>query len=164
VGHHVALSIVGTDRLPESGYFRAKLAQEQLIESSPIQYSIVRATQFFEFVDSIADAATEGDTVRVAPVLFQPIAAQDVAGAVGRVALGPPLKGMIDIAGPEQFRFDELIRQALSARHDRRQVIADPRAPYFGAEVGEHSLVPIDDALLTETRFEDWLSRSTTGK
>ena len=135
VRHHVALSIVGIDGHPECGYFRAKVAQEKLIKESTIPYSIVRATQFFEFVKSIADSATEGSKVRVAPVLFQPIAADDVASAVARVALDPPLNGTIEIAGPEKFRFDELIRQDLKASNDPREVIADPHARYFGAEV-----------------------------
>jgi uncharacterized protein YbjT (DUF2867 family) len=160
VGHHVALSVVGTDRLPDSGYLRAKLAQEKLIEGSSIPYSIVHATQFFEFARPIADGATDGDTVRLAPVLFQPIAADDVATAVCRVALGEPVNGIVEVAGPEQFRFDELIRRALTARHDPRKVVADPDARYFGARLAERSLVPGDDARLAETRFEDWLSRS----
>jgi uncharacterized protein YbjT (DUF2867 family) len=158
VGHHVALSVVGADRLSESGYFRAKIAQEKLIENSSIPYSIVRATQFFEFVTSIAQAATEGDAVRLAPVLIQPMAAEDVAAAVARVSVGSPVKGIVEVAGPEQFRLDELIRRGLSARQDPRQVITDPRARYFGAELGERTLVPDGDALLAETRFEDWLS------
>lgn len=161
VGHHVALSIVGTDRLPDSGYLRAKVAQERLIKESPIPYSIVRATQFFEFVNRIADEATDGDTVRLPPVRFQPMAADDVAAAVARVAMGAPLNGIVEVAGPEQFRFDELIRLSLSARNDPREVIADPHARYFGTELGERSLVPDGDgAQLGETRFEDWLRRS----
>lgn len=162
VGHHVALSIVGTDRLPESGYMRAKVAQEKLIKESSIPYSIVRATQFFEFVNRIADSATDGNTVRLPSVGFQPMAADDVASAVARVATAPPLNGMVEVAGPEQFRFDELIRRGLSARQDPREVIADPQARYFGTELGERSLVPGDDAQLGETRFEDWLSRSAS--
>ncbi len=161
VGHHVALSVVGIERLPENGYFRAKVAQEQLIKASPIPYSIVRATQFFEFVNSIADEATHGSTVRLAPVLFQPIAANDVASVVGRTAVGAPLNGTIEIAGPRQFRFDELIRMGLRARNDPREVVADPHARYFGAELSEGALVPDSAAQLGETRFEDWLSRST---
>jgi uncharacterized protein YbjT (DUF2867 family) len=157
VGHHVALSVVGTERLSESGYFRAKIAQEQLIRDSSIPYSIVHATQFFEFVKSIAAAATDGDTVRLAPVLIQPIAADDVAGAVSRVAEGAPANGIVEVAGPEQFRLDELIRRALSARNDPRTVVADPHARYFGAELGERTLVPGDGARIGETRFEDWL-------
>jgi uncharacterized protein YbjT (DUF2867 family) len=162
VGHHVALSVVGTDRLSESGYFLAKIAQEKLIKESSIPYSIVHATQFFEFVKSIANAATMGNTVRLAPVLIQPMAADDVAGAVGRVATGSPLNGTIEIAGPEQFRLDEFIRQGLSALNDPREVIADAQARYFGAELGGRTLVPGDDAQLGETRFEDWLNWSTS--
>ena len=161
VAHHVALSVVGTDRLSESGYFRAKIAQEKLIQESSIPYSIVHATQFFEFIKSIADAATDGNTVRLAPVLIQPMAADDVASAVGRVALGSPVNGIVEIAGPEQFRLDELIRRSLDAQNDPRQVIADPHARYFDAELKERTLVPGDGASLAETRFEDWLSRAT---
>ena len=160
VGHHVALSIVGCDRVPESGYLRAKVAQEQLIRNSPIPYSIVRATQFFEFLKRIADEATDGNRVRIPPVLFQPMAAVDVASAVGRVAVGAPLNGILEVAGPQQFRFEEFIRLGLSARHDPREVVADPHARYFGAELGERSLVPDAGARLGETRFEDWLRQS----
>ena len=162
VGHHVALSIVGSDRLPDSGYMRAKVVQEKLINESSIPCSIVRATQFFEFVTRIADSFTEGNTARVPPVSFQPMAADDVASAVRRVAIGSPLNGIVEIAGPEQFRFDELIRLGLSSRKDPREVIADPHARYFGTELRQRSLVPTgDDAQLGETRFEDWLSLST---
>jgi uncharacterized protein YbjT (DUF2867 family)/nitrite reductase/ring-hydroxylating ferredoxin subunit len=157
VRHHVALSIVGTERLSESGYFRAKLAQEKLIQESSIPYSIVHATQFFEFAKSIADAATNGNTVRVAPVLFQPMSADDVAAAVAEVAVGAPVNGIIEIAGPERFRFDQFIRRALSARNDTRMVVDDAHARYFGAELSEQSLVPGDNARLGKTRFEDWL-------
>ena len=156
VGHHVALSVVGTDRLSESGYFRAKIAQEKLIAGSPIPYSIVHATQFFEFFKSIADAAADGDTVRLAPVLIQPMAAED-----GRTAVGSPLNGVVEVAGPEQFRLDEFIRRGLEGRDDPRSVIADPDARYFGARLNERTLVPGDDAGLAETHFEDWLSQST---
>jgi uncharacterized protein YbjT (DUF2867 family) len=159
VGHHVVLSVVGTDRLSESGYFRAKIAQEELIKSSPIPYSIVHATQFFEFVESIAAAATDGDTVRLAPVLIQPMAANDVALAVGRISVGSPVNGVVEVAGPEQFRLDELIRQGLSARQDPRDVVADPDARYFGAKLSETMLLPGAHAQLGETRFEDWLSQ-----
>ena len=158
VAHHVALSVVGTERLSESGYFRAKIAQEKLIQESSIPYSIVHATQFFEFIKGIADAATDGNTVRLAPVLIQPMAADDVASAVGRVALGSPVNGIVEIAGPEQFRLDELIRRSLDAQNDPRQVIADPHARYFDAELKERTLVPDDGASLAETRFEDWLN------
>jgi uncharacterized protein YbjT (DUF2867 family) len=164
VGHHVALSVVGTDRIPDSGYLRAKNAQEKLIEGSSIPYSIVRATQFFEFVGRIADSATDGDTVRLPPVLFQPMAADDVAAAVGRVAVGDPVNGIVELAGPDQFRFDELVRQALAARHDPRQVVADPAAPYFGAVLGERSLVPVGDAHLADTHFTDWLDQTPPGR
>ncbi|HEY7561671.1 MAG TPA: SDR family oxidoreductase [Gaiellaceae bacterium] len=160
VGHHVALSVVGTDRLTESGYFRGKIAQETLIEGSPVPYSIVHATQFFEFVTSIADAATDGDIVRLAPVLIQPVAADDVAAAVARTAVGPPVNGIVEVAGPEPFRLDELIRHALEERGDPREVVADPDARYFGARLGERTLVPDGDATLAETRFDDWLGRS----
>ena len=159
VGHHVALSVVGTDRLSESGYFRAKIAQEKLIEGSPIPYSIVHATQFFEFFKSIADAATDGVTVRLAPVLIQPMAAEDVAAAVGRTAVGSPVNGIVEVAGPEQFRLDAFIRQGLEERDDPREVIADPDARYFGARLDERTLVPDDDARLGETHFEDWLNQ-----
>ncbi len=161
VGHHVALSIVGTDRLPDSGYMRAKVVQENLIKESSIPYSIVRATQFFEFVARIADSFTEGDTVRVPSVGFQPMAAEDVAGAVAKVAMGSPLNGIVEVAGPELFRFDECISRGLSARKDTREVIADPHARYFGTELSERSLVPDQGALLGETRFEEWLIGAT---
>jgi uncharacterized protein YbjT (DUF2867 family) len=162
VGHHVALSVVGAERLPDSGYFRAKVAQEKLIKESPIPYSIVHATQFFEFVKGIADASTDGDQVRLPHALIQPMAADDVAAAVGRVATGLPLNGTVEVAGPEKFHLDELIRRGLGARDDPRVVVADPRARYFGAELSELTLVPGDDAELGETRFEDWLSRSAS--
>jgi uncharacterized protein YbjT (DUF2867 family) len=157
VGHHVALSIVGTERLPNIPYMRAKIVQEKLIKESSLPYSIVHATQFFEFVNTIADSATVGNTVRLPPVFFQPIASEDVANAVARVAAGAPLNGMVETAGPDRFRFDELIRQALRARNDPREVITDPRAGYYGGEVTEFSLVPIGEAQLGEIRFEDWL-------
>src|SRR6185437_11436499 len=170
VQHHVALSVVGTDRLAERrpsdgektirGYFRAKLAQEKLIQESSIPYSIVHATQFFEFFKSIADGATVGNTVRLAPVLIQPMAAEDVASAVARTAVGAPINGIVEVAGPEQFRLDELVRRALAARHDPRKVAADPQTRYFGAKLGERMLVPGADAKLGEIRFEDWLSQS----
>jgi len=162
VGHHVALSVVGTDRLFESGYFRAKIAQEKLIKESPIPYSIVHATQFFEFAKSIAAAATDGNKVRLAPVLIQPMAADDVASAVGRIAVGTPVNGTVEVAGPERFRLDEFIRRGLSAQHDPREVVADPEARYFGAELAELTLVPGDNARLGETRFDDWLRQPTT--
>src|SRR5688572_3486437 len=159
VRHYVALSVVGADRIPDSPYLRAKHAQETLIKGGGIPYSIVHATQFFEFVMRIADEATVGATVRLPPVLFQPMAADDVAKAVGRIAEGAPLNGTADVAGPQQFRFDELVRQGLSARNDPRTVVADPHARYFGTELDERSLVPLGDAQLGEIRFEDWLGQ-----
>lgn len=162
VAHHVALSIVGVDRLPDNGYFRAKVAQERLIQSGPIPYSIVRATQFLEFIDGIADSATSDNEVHIAPVAFQPIAADDVASAVAAVAAGSPLYGRLEISGPEQLRFDEVIRRRLLARNDPRQVVADPQAPYFGAVPSEQSLVPLDGAQPGKIRFEDWLSTPAT--
>lgn len=164
VGHHVALSVVGTERLSESGYFRAKIAQEKLIRRSSIPYSIVHATQFFEFIKRIADDATDGNTVRLAPVLIQPMAAEDVASAVARISVGSPVNGIVEVAGPQQFRLDELIRRVFSERDDPREVITDPNARYFGAELGERTLVPGDDAKLAETRFDDWLSQSVVSK
>jgi len=160
VGHHVALSVVGTERLSESGYFRAKIAQEKLIKRSSIKYSIVHATQFFEFIERIADDATDGNTVRLAPVLIQPMAAEDVASAVGRISVGSPVNGIVEVAGPQQFRLDELIRRFLRERRDRREVITDPHARYFGVELDERTLLPGDDARLAETRFDDWLSQA----
>jgi uncharacterized protein YbjT (DUF2867 family) len=161
VDHHVALSIVGTERLSEGGYFRAKIAQENLIKRSSIQYSIVRATQFFEFeLKRIADDATDGNTVRVAPVLIQPMAAEDVASAVGKISVGSPVNGIVEVAGPQQFRLDELIRRFLRDRRDPREVITDPHACYSGAELDERTLLPGDDATLAETRFDDWLSQA----
>ena len=160
VGHHVVLSVVGTERLSESGYFRGKIAQEKLIRRSSIPYSIVHATQFFEFIQRIADDATDGNTVRLAPVLIQPMAAEDVASAVARIAVGSPVNGIVEVAGPQQFRLDELIRRVLSERDDPREVITDAHARYFGAELGERTLVPGDDARLAETRFEDWVSQA----
>jgi uncharacterized protein YbjT (DUF2867 family) len=157
VGHHVALSVVGTDRMLESGYFRAKLAQEKLIEGSSIPYSIVHATQFFEFIDGIADGATDGNIVRLPPALFQPTAADDVASGVERVAISAPLNGIVEIAGPEQFRLDELIREVLKARNDPREVITDPNARYYGINPSERTLLPGDGARIGKTRFGDWL-------
>jgi uncharacterized protein YbjT (DUF2867 family) len=159
VGHHVALSVVGTERLSESGYFRAKIAQETLIKESSIPYSIVHATQFFEFTKSIAAAATDGNTVRLPPALIQPIAAEDVASAVGRVSVGAPLNGIVEIAGPDQFRLDELIRERLSATGDPREVVTDPQARYYGIIPRERTLLPGADALVAETRFQDWLEQ-----
>src|SRR5215467_3215172 len=159
VKHYVALSVVGTERIPDSPYLRAKSAQETLIKGGGIPYSIVHATQFFEFYKRIADEATVGTTVRVPPVLIQPMAADDVGKAVATVAEGLPLNGTVEVAGPEPFRFDDLIRQTLRARHDPREVIADPHARYFGAEPGERSLIPADGARLGEIHFQEWLNQ-----
>jgi uncharacterized protein YbjT (DUF2867 family) len=158
VGHHVALSVVGTDRMAkQSGYFRAKLAQEELIAAGPIPYSIVRATQFFEFLRTIADSATVGDTVRLPSALIAPIASSDVAEAVADTAVGDPVNGIIEVVGPARFDLPELIRTALTARGDSRRVVADPSARYRGVELSERTLVPADDALAFETHFEDWI-------
>jgi uncharacterized protein YbjT (DUF2867 family) len=156
VGHHVALSVVGTERLLESGYFRAKLAQEKLIEDSSIPYSIVRATQFFEFVPAIADAATQDGEVHLAHVFFQPIAGEEVAKTVGRVAVGTPLKGQLEVGGPERFRMDEFFREVLAARGDNRPVVTDPKATYYGISPTERALVPEDDALAGELTYAAW--------
>jgi uncharacterized protein YbjT (DUF2867 family) len=160
VGHHVTLSVVGTDRVPESGYLRAKAAQEELVKAGPIPYTIVRATQFFEFIGRIADSSTDGNTVRLPPALVQPEAADDVASTLADVAVGAPLNDTVELAGPEAFRLDELARRLLSAKDDPRQVTADPHARYFGAELDDGSLTPGDDARIAPTRFEDWLSQS----
>jgi uncharacterized protein YbjT (DUF2867 family) len=159
VRHHVALSIVGAERLTESGYIRAKIAQEKLIKSSSIPYSIVHATQFFEFATRIADEASDGDTVRVPPALIQPMAADDVAAAVCNVALGAPLNNTIEIGGPAPLPFEDFVRQGLRAVSDQRVVAADPRARYFGTQLSERSLLPGDGAQLADTRFDDWLSQ-----
>lgn len=162
VGHHVALSVVGTERLLESGYFRAKIAQENLIKGSSIPYSIIRATQFFEFVKGIADLSTKGNIIRLPPALIQPMAAEDVAGAVCRIAMGSPLNGTVEAGGPEQFRLDELVRRGLATRKDPREVITDPHARYYGIELSESALVPGKEARLGETRFETWLSQAAS--
>jgi len=162
VGHHVALSVVGTDQLSESGYFRAKITQEKLIKGSTIPYTIVHATQFFEFLKGLADISTQDGKVRLPHVLFQPMAADDVASAVGTVAVGPPLNGTVEIGGPEQFRVDDLVRRRLAALKDPREVIADPKALYSGAKVSEKTLVPGNDARLGKTTFETWLNQSAT--
>src|SRR5512132_1100431 len=160
VGHHVALSVVGTDRLLASGYFRAKMAQEKLIKASPIPYTIVRATQFFEFVGGIAQSATEGQTVRLPPVLMQPIAADDVAAVMADVALAAPLNGTFDLPGPEPIRQDDLARQFLKATGDARTVVTDADATYYGINVNDQSLTPSENPRLGTTRFSDWLSRN----
>jgi uncharacterized protein YbjT (DUF2867 family) len=157
VKHHVALSVVGSERMLESGYFRAKIAQENLIMASSIPYSIVRATQFFEFVKGIADFSTEGNKVRMPSALIQPMAADDVASAVGQVALGKPINGTVEFGGPEKFHLDKFVRKGLAASKDPREVVTDPHARYYGIAVKERTLVPGDDAKLGKTRFEDWL-------
>jgi uncharacterized protein YbjT (DUF2867 family) len=161
VRHHVALSVVGTERLSESGYFRAKIAQEHLIKGSTIPYSIVHATQFFEFLKGLADLSFDGDKVRLPPVLFQPMAADDVASAVADIAVGPPVNGTVEIGGPELFRVDELVQQRLASLGDPREVVADPEARYSGAKVGIRTLVPGNAARLGKTRFETWLAQSS---
>jgi len=161
VGHHVALSVVGTDLLSESGYFRAKIAQEKLIQESQIPYTIIHATQFFEFLKGLADISMVDGKVHLPPVLFQPMAADDVASAVGRIAIASPVNGIVEIGGPEQFRLDELVRRRLAALNDRREVIPDPKALYSGARVSERTLVPGKNAQLGETRFESWLTQSS---
>lgn len=160
VRHHIALSVVGTERMLESGFFRAKLAQENLIKASPIPYTILRATQFFEFVKKIADLSTDGNEVRLPPVLFQPMAADDVASALAEVAAKSPLKTTVETGGPEKFHLDETVRRDLAARKDPRKVIADPNARYYGIRVTERTLVPDAGARLGKTRFEDWLTQS----
>jgi uncharacterized protein YbjT (DUF2867 family) len=157
VAHHVALSIVGIDRLPASGYYRAKVAQERLIEGSSTQYTIVRSTQFFEFVDRIADEAADGDTVHLAPVLVQPIAADDVAEALCEVAIEPAVNGTVEVAGPQQFRLDDLVRTVLSRRDDPRKVISDPDTLFFGTQLDERSLIPEGShARPGKTDFAEW--------
>ena len=160
VRHHVALSVVGTERLLQSGFFRAKMAQEDLIKASKFPYTIVRSTQFFEFVNGIAQSATDGQTVRLSPALVQPIVSDDVADALAEVTLGAPVNGTIEIAGPERLRLDELVRRFLSAKQDARQVVADVHARYFGLELNDQSLTPGDNPRIGPMRFEDWLSRS----
>jgi uncharacterized protein YbjT (DUF2867 family) len=159
-GHHVALSVVGCDRVPDSGYLRAKVAQERLVTDSNMPYTLVRATQFFEFVQGIIDGGTDGNTVHLAPVLFQPIAADDVATAVAEAAVGVPTNGVIEVAGPEQFRLDDLGRSTLAARQDPREVLTDPGARYFGAVLDERSLVPLNGARLADTRLADWSAQA----
>jgi uncharacterized protein YbjT (DUF2867 family) len=153
VGHHVALSVVGSERLLESGYFCAKIAQENLIKGSSVPYSIVRATQFFEFVKGIADFSTDGNKVRLPSALIQPMAADD--------AMGSPVNGTVEVGGPEKFRLDELVRRGLAARNDPREVVADPHARYYGVALSKRTLIPGHDARLGETRFETWLTQST---
>jgi uncharacterized protein YbjT (DUF2867 family) len=159
VGHHIALSVVGTHRLSESGYFRGKIAQEKLILGSPVPYTIVQATQFFEFLKGVADISVDGGKVHLPHVLFQPMAADDVANALARIAVAPPVNGTVEIGGPEQFRIDELVQRRLASLNDPREVVADPNATYSGAKLGERTLVPDDNAQLGETRFETWLTQ-----
>jgi uncharacterized protein YbjT (DUF2867 family) len=160
MGHHVTLSVVGADRLPDSGYLRAKVAQEELVEAGPIPYSIIRATQFFEFIGRIADSSTDGDTVLLSPALVQPEAADDVAATLADVAVGAPLNGMVELGGPEAFPLDEVARRVLSAKGDARRVVADPHVLYYGAGLDDKSLVPGENARIAPTRFEDWLAQS----
>jgi uncharacterized protein YbjT (DUF2867 family) len=159
-GHHVALSVVGTEHLLASGFFRAKMAQENLIKASPVPYTIIRATQFFEFVNGIADFFTDGNKVRLPTALIQPMAADDVASEAGRIATGAPVNDIVEIGGPEKFRLDELVRQGLAAHQDPREVVADPNARYYGVELSERTLLPGDGARLGETRFADWIKHS----
>ena len=161
VGQHLALSVVGTDRLLESGYFRAKMAQENLIKASGIPYTILRSTQFLEFIDGIVKAGAHGDVVRLSPALVQPIASNDVAAALADLAAGPPVNGIVEIAGPEPFPRDKHARQVLGRSGDRRQVIADVHARYFGIVLNDRSLIPGDNPRIGPTRFEDWLSRAS---
>jgi len=160
VKHHVALSIVGTDRLPGSGYLRAKMAQETLIKASKTPYTIVRSTQFFEFMRGIAESNTNGTTVRLSPALFQPIASDDVVAVLTDVTLGTPANGIVEVAGPERLRMAELVQTFLNAKHDARKVVADTHARYFGVELNDQSLVPGDTARIAATRFEDWLRKA----
>lgn len=161
VEHHVLLSIVGADRLPESGYLRAKVAQEELVKAETVPYTIVRASQFFEFIGRLADSSSTGEVIHLAPVFIQPESADDVAATLADVAVNKPVNGIVELAGPEQFRLDELARRVLQAKNDERLVEADVHARYFGAELDEHSLSPDSNARIAPTRFEDWLSRST---
>jgi uncharacterized protein YbjT (DUF2867 family) len=163
VRHHVALSIVGTDRTPDNGYFRAKLAQEKLIEVSGIPYTIIRATQFLEFLGTIAASSADGNTIRLSPGLFQPIAADDVAAIVADVALAPPRNGTVDVAGPERAPFNEIIARYLKAVGDPREVVRDPEARYWGGRVEERSLVPLGEARLGRIGLDEWLRRSQAG-
>src|SRR6201998_223254 len=161
IKHHVALSVVGTEHLLASGFFRAKMAQENLIKASSIPYTIIRATQFFEFVKGITDFSTDGNKVRLPTALIQPMAADDVASAVGRIATGAPVNGTVEVGGPEKFRLDELVRKYFAATKDPREVVTDPKAHYYGIELSETTLLPGDDAQLGKTRFETWLSQPT---
>ena len=158
VRHHIALSVVGTDRLQDSGYFRAKLAQEQAIQRSPVPWTLIHATQFFEFIQTIAQLSTDGSGVRLPPVQFQPMAADDVASAIVDVALADPLGGMVEIAGPETFTLDAAVARVLAHDHDPRRVVADPAAPYFGVRVSDRTLVPGPGARLGATTLDWWIA------
>jgi uncharacterized protein YbjT (DUF2867 family) len=160
VGHHVALSIVGADRLPENGYMRAKIVQEETVKAGSVPFTILRATQFFEFIGRIADSSMDGDTIRVPPVFLQPESADDVAAALAELAANEPADGIVELAGPEEFRLDELVRRVLSANNDARKVRADIDARYFGAEINYFTLTPEGNARIAPTRFEDWLGQS----
>lgn len=164
IQHHVALSVVGTDRLLASGYFRAKMAQENLIKASQIPYTILRATQFFEFSGPIADSATEGQTVHLPHVLFQPVASDDIASVLAEIVVGKPVNGTIELAGPKPIHLDEFVRQFFHATKDARKVVTDDHARYFGLEVNDKSLTPGDKTRIGPTRFEDWLKRSLPQK
>lgn len=159
VRHHVALSVVNADRLPDSGYMRAKVAQEKLIEDSQIPYTILRATQFFEFLRGIAESSTVGETVNLSPALVQPIASDDVAAALTDITIGAPRNGTLEVAGPEKFRLDELVRRFLSANNDKRKVVTDIHARYFGIELNDRSLTPNDKPRIGSTNFDRWLAR-----
>jgi uncharacterized protein YbjT (DUF2867 family) len=164
VKHHIVLSVVGADRLPESGYMRAKIAQEEMVKAGSVPYTILRATQFFEFISRIADSSMIGDTIHVPPVFIQPEAADDVAAALAELAANEPVNGIVELAGFEEFRLDELVQRVLSAKNDSRRVTADTHARYFGAELNYFSLTPGGNARIAPTRFEDWLSQSTAGQ
>jgi uncharacterized protein YbjT (DUF2867 family) len=163
VKHHVTLSVVGADRLPESGYMRAKVAQEETVQTGSVPYTILRATQFFEFIGRIAESSVEDDTVHLAPVLVQPESAEDVAAALAEIAVSEPLNRIVELGGPEQFRLDELAQRVLRANNDSRAVTADVHARYFGAELADDSLTPSSNARIAPTRFEDWLRQSVAG-
>jgi uncharacterized protein YbjT (DUF2867 family) len=163
VGHHLALSVVGSDRLPDSGYLRAKMAQERIIKASRIPYTILRSTQFFEFMGRAADSFSDGKAIRVPPALVQPISSDDVVAALADITEGPPANGILEVAGPEKVRFDEIIRRVLENKHDAREVTTDVHARYFGTELDDQSLVPESNrARIGTTRFESWLTRSTS--
>jgi uncharacterized protein YbjT (DUF2867 family) len=164
VTHHVALSVVGVDRLRDSDYLRAKLAQEEVVKAGSVPFTILRATQFFEFIRRIADSSIDGETVRLAPVFVQPESVDDVAAALADIAVSDPVNGIVELAGPEQFQLDELARRVLSANDDPRRVTADVHARYYGAELDDQSLTPVGNARIVPTRFEDWLSQSISGR